>query len=84
MGIHNKSGDWFKICQKTREEDAKRVKAGELSRLQGDKFEDNNNIHTTPQAEKFLQQNRLKRDENGKHVASTERGKRRKAKKEGK
>jgi len=81
MGIGNSRGDWWKTCQQAREEDQKRVKKGLAPKLHAERFENAGHVPTTPAFEAHAKKYRLYTDENGKHLVSTERGKRRNARK---
>lgn len=88
MGINLKEEkSWFEITQKHRETHKcicqKPENQGKYCIVHGYQFSrpvSQGNIHTTPEAEKFIQAHTTKLDEKGKAIVSTARGRRRKEK----
>ena len=85
MGINLQNQDWFSIVQKHREKHKcvcqKSENQGKFCLMHGYQFTGpppRYNITSTPAAEKLIQSLTTKRDEKGKCVISTARGKRRK------
>lgn len=78
MGIGIKNGDWSTVIGKNKEEDKKRVKRGCTPRFpKAEHFPPSGNIHTTDEAERLIESRCTPRDENGRPLPSTARGRRR-------
>lgn len=78
-----KPSTWWEVVQRNREDDEQRIKKGLFPRFSQERFADTGNIKSTPEADKFIEAHRIKRDENGVILPSTPRGKRRRQKRQG-
>jgi hypothetical protein len=80
VGINLSNRDWFEVVHANKLEDKKRVRDGLAARYPSpETFHGYNNIHSTPQGDKVIASRYLKRDNKGKLIPSTARGRRRKA-----
>lgn len=78
MGIGTTNCNWNIIIAANHEEERKRLANGSRPRFYVEIFPNVGNIKTTEKAEKWIEAHRLKKDDNGHHIVSTARGKRRK------
>jgi hypothetical protein len=84
MGIGLKGADWFQVVHKTRSDDADRVAKGERSRLTTPVLppELRSEIITSQRAEEWIAAHCTRHNDNGNTLPTTERGKRRIARRE--
>lgn len=76
MGL--KSGkDWYSVCAKNKNDDEERVRKGFPPRFSEMKFNNPENIKTSPAAEAWITAHRTPLDEEGCQRVHTARGKRR-------
>lgn len=75
---------WWAVVQRNREEDEKRIEKGLQPRFKQESFAANlGKVTSTPEGDKFIEAHRIKRDEKGNALPSTERCKRRRQKRQG-
>lgn len=86
MGIKGGTGNsWFQVVHKNRTDEAERAKKGLASRFTPVKVCSNpENIKTSKAAEEIIASRYTPKDEAGLPLPSTDRGKRRRAKRQGK
>jgi hypothetical protein len=82
MGIGLSGQSWFTVVAKTRAEEVERIKKGFEPRLAVQTYANPENIKSTPAADALILSRCTPFDEEGLALPSTERGKRRRAKRQ--
>lgn len=81
MGLRQQ-GSWFTVVSKNRADEVERVKKGFTPRFKAQVFSNPENIKTTEAADALILSRMTPYDEEGLALPSTERGKRRRAKRQ--